>query len=486
MNFNAAVMFLAMMIPAIVASPGLHRDVSTRPVGMFFLLIGVLGFLLPYGLAPSLLFLYGLMVIVIAKDKGVPVFFAAFLFSLPATVSWQLPFPGINYLIELSPLVILSFLLFPLSMKDRGIIYGGFSYILVICVLWFWILDLRWYEQTITNAMRQLFTSLITICVSVFTIIGAISARDRFLEFLIYSATAFIILTYLGMWSWILSWYFYSALPLFDVSFYYALFREGGMRWNSTVNSVLMPLLMTIATMLTFFFKSKWRGKLLLVWIALLPMVFLLGGSRGGLLAGLVTLASYFGFRWTNPATRRVGYVAATGLAIIVFPILLNFDFSSIDPYGTFEYRERLLRVSTEVILQKPVFGDANYESNPIFEQIRQGQGIIDFVNTYIQVALRYGLVGLGLFLAIFLLPMRLALKAANEVAEDAFGADYNAKSLGYGIAAAIIGHMVMIMTVSEVSHIAYFKYLLAVTGVAYYNVAMKTVQPAKAPSLTN
>ena len=36
-------------------------------------------------------------------------------------------------------------------------------------------------------------------------------------------------------------------------------------------------------------------------------------------------------------------------------------------------------------------------------ETMRQGEGIIDIVNSYLQVALETGLVGLGFFLLIFI-----------------------------------------------------------------------------------
>ena len=54
------------------------------------------------------------------------------------------------------------------------------------------------------------------------------------------------------------------------------------------------------------------------------------------------------------------------------------------------------------VIQQNPWFGTFNALSNPLMEQLRQGEGIIDLVNTYIAVALTYGVVGLALFVGAF------------------------------------------------------------------------------------
>jgi O-antigen ligase len=64
------------------------------------------------------------------------------------------------------------------------------------------------------------------------------------------------------------------------------------------------------------------------------------------------------------------------------------------------EYRQRLLEISLDLIAQSPWFGVPN--ALDYMEEMRQGQGIIDIVNSYIGVALSYGLVGLIPFISIF------------------------------------------------------------------------------------
>ena len=47
------------------------------------------------------------------KEGGLDaIFFAAFLYALPATLNWNIPFPGVNYLVTLNPLFVLSVALF--------------------------------------------------------------------------------------------------------------------------------------------------------------------------------------------------------------------------------------------------------------------------------------------------------------------------------------------------------------------------------------
>ena len=70
---------------------------------------------------------------------------------------------------------------------------------------------------------------------------------------------------------------------------------------------------------------------------------------------------------------------------------------------GTVTYRERLFDISIEVIKQNPVLGAADVMQLPVMQQLRQGAGIIDIVNTYLLVALVTGLVGLSLFAGFFI-----------------------------------------------------------------------------------
>lgn len=89
-------------------------------------------------------------------------------------------------------------------------------------------------------------------------------------------------------------------------------------------------------------------------------------------------------------------------------------------PYiGTLEkdnitYRERLLDNSLIVIERNLWFGSFDFRKTPEMQSMVQGQGIIDIVNTYLNLALRFGVVGLALFVAFFasaLLSLRKTLR---------------------------------------------------------------------------
>ena len=70
---------------------------------------------------------------------------------------------------------------------------------------------------------------------------------------------------------------------------------------------------------------------------------------------------------------------------------------------STVDYRFRLIEQGWIVFKQNPILGSINYRNTPEMEVMRQGQGIIDVVNSYIHIALSYGTIGLSLFLFIFI-----------------------------------------------------------------------------------
>jgi len=130
---------------------------------------------------------------------------------------------------------------------------------------------------------------------------------------------------------------------------------------------------------------------------------------------------------------------------------------------NTFSYRRQLLDQAWDVILANPFFGTGDINGNTALESLRQGQGIIDIVNTYLQVGLKSGLIGLGLFLAFFLstlLTLHKALKSARSY--DPLFANYCRAYL-----ATLIGILLTIFTVSSVGQIPHIYWAFAALGIA-------------------
>jgi O-antigen ligase len=127
-------------------------------------------------------------------------------------------------------------------------------------------------------------------------------------------------------------------------------------------------------------------------------------------------------------------------------------------------YRERLFQVSMEVVLDQPFFGAFDFMQLPVMQQLRQGQGIIDIVNSYLQVALASGLVGLALFCGFFSavgFALLKAMRAAGGKTDETY-------LLGQALLATLLGILVIIATTSSMDLVPVIYWSVAGLGIAY------------------
>jgi O-antigen ligase len=140
---------------------------------------------------------------------------------------------------------------------------------------------------------------------------------------------------------------------------------------------------------------------------------------------------------------------------------------------GSLTYRERLADRSWELILEHPLFGDQLAYSH--MEDLRQGQGIIDIVNTYVDVTLFYGFVGLALFASFILLGLGNAYRARAAW----LSIDPDSALMAASIIACIAGTLVMLLDCSFILGYVPMFYTLAGLGTA----CMTAAQPEKSLS---
>jgi len=138
---------------------------------------------------------------------------------------------------------------------------------------------------------------------------------------------------------------------------------------------------------------------------------------------------------------------------------------------GSYDYRERLLEISISVMLKNPFFGAWDSVYSPAMQELKQGQGIIDIVNTYVSVALKCGLVGLFLFAGFFLLVLWGISRRMNSISDK----DSEDLDLGRGLFAAMTCMLVTIFTVSSITIVPVLYYLFSGISVAYMRIG-KTV----------
>lgn len=124
-------------------------------------------------------------------------------------------------------------------------------------------------------------------------------------------------------------------------------------------------------------------------------------------------------------------------------------------------YRQNLFDTSLQIILDNPYFGSTDYLLH--MEELRQGQGIIDLVNTYLIVGLNTGFVGLGLYLLFFTVILMTAFRRMMLMPVGTEG-----RILGQVLIAVLIGSLAIIATVSPIYHVPLLLWALAAMCVAY------------------
>ena len=211
--------------------------------------------------------------------------------------------------------------------------------------------------------------------------------------------------------------------------------------------------------------------------LMMMPVIGLLASvSRGPWLACAIVMV--LGLSFGSGAKRRVLWMLAALpvllAALLILPQgqkfldLLPFV-GSVNP-GSVSYRTQLLDRAMIVFWQNPIFGTMHFMSNPALEEMRQGQGIIDIVNSYVGVALAYGTIGLVLFVA----PSAYALWSAWTTSRRLAAQDPQAEAAGRALAASILGLLLVIGAVSHYFHIPIVHWMV---------VSLCTAFAASAPS---
>jgi len=129
---------------------------------------------------------------------------------------------------------------------------------------------------------------------------------------------------------------------------------------------------------------------------------------------------------------------------------------------NTITYRQELFSRSLDMIGEHPIFG--NPDAYGRLNDLRQGFGLIDFVNSYAQIAIFYGLVGLALFVGFILWGSGALFRVARRMR----AMDRDQALLGFAILACILGALVMMVSASFQFAIETGYYVLAALALAY------------------
>ncbi|QXI50130.1 O-antigen ligase family protein [Pseudomonas anuradhapurensis] len=473
--FLASVVFLLARRPACDLIP--LRDFKRRRNLWFLLTLLAFfshSFWLYLGAGAVILYIAG------RREHNPMALFYLLLFLIPPA-SLQVPgFGLVNFLVELNHIRLLSVcVLLPaaLALRRQGdTLRFGRTWpdrLLAAELLLMSVLYLR--ETTLTDTLRQTFYLYIDVLLPYYVASRGLRQISDFKDTLLAFVLASFLLALIGVAEYVRHWLLYSALVdamgvPWSMSGY--LDRGGSLRASVTTGqAIVLGYVMSVAIGLFLFVQGYVRRP----WQRLMGALLLAAGlfaplSRGPWIGAMVIVVVFVALG--KGALRRLALLAAAGMLALplltavpggdkvldLLPYIGNVDKDNIT------YRERLMDNAWIVIQRNPLFGSFDFRNTPEMQSMIQGEGIIDIVNTYINVALRVGLVGLGLFLAFFasvLLGLRKAMRSFPDK-------DDERRQLGRALLATLAGILVIIFTVSSITFIPVVYWTIAGLGVGY------------------
>ncbi|MBI1393695.1 MAG: hypothetical protein GC152_13225 [Alphaproteobacteria bacterium] len=336
---------------------------------------------------------------------------------------------GMNKLADMSALIAAIYLfVLPATFERRDRMVGAPFRAADLMLLGFFLLTsaLAFRETTFTNGLRVIIQSTAILAPIYIAFSRIAKSTDELLAATCAVASVMIALGAVAIFEYALQWHFYS-IPRgrwgIGTEFDFGI-RAGSLRSFATTGTpIAFGVMLAAALPLTLGLRKLVRRKSIMnLGVAALAIGLLATLSRTSWIAGVIGVAAYYA---VGPKAFgrlvQFGFVGALGgLVLLATPygdslweILPWIGGGSTD---TFDYRTRLFEISTGVIAQNPWFGIADPASHPDMQVLVQGQGIVDLVNSYLAIALNYGLVGLGLFAVGNIMVVNSAMRAAKAV----------------------------------------------------------------------
>ncbi len=428
----------------------------------------------------------GAVILLIAgrREHNPMALFYMLLFLIPPA-SVQVPgFGVVNYLVDLNHIRLLTLcVLLPAALqlsRQAGTLRFGRTWadkLLAAGLVLMSVLYLR--ETTPTDTLRQALYLYVDVFLPYYVASRGLRQISDFKDAMLAFVLTSFVMALIAVAEYVRHWLLYSALVdamgvPWSMSGY--LSRGGALRASVTTGqAIALGYVMSVAIGLFLFVQGYVQRPLHKAMGALLLAAGLFAPLSRGPWIGVVVIVVVF-IALGKGAVKRLALLGAAGMLALPLLTIVPGGEKVLDllPFiGNLEkenitYRERLMDNSWIVI------------------QMIQGEGIIDIVNTYINLALRVGLVGLGLFVAFFAVVLRGIRRAMLSFADK----DDERRQLGRVLLATLIGILVIIFTVSSITFIPVVYWSIAGLGVAYIQMvrrlhdsqAMELAEPGLQP----
>ncbi len=337
---------------------------------------------------------------------------------------------------------------------------------------------LSYREGNFTSDTRAAFLLWIDFFLPYYVASRSIKDAEGFRHALAGLALGGVLLSVLAAIEVLRSWKLYEAATAALGLHTFGAYKTRGIFIRPAVtvmDSIVVGYVVVVAAGGYLYLQSliEGRAKRWLGWLGL--TVGVLACLSRGPWVGAMLLLFVFLLTSANPVKRML-QGAAVGVCLILALSATDFGqqlinllpFIGSQEQDNVEYRADLLNVSLIVIERNPLFGASDFMSAPELEVMRQGEGIIDIVNSYLGVTLHAGLVGLSLFVGMFLgalLKLRRGMRWARQFK------DTDGLLLGRALLASVISVMFIIFTVSGITAVPTIYFSLVGISCAYFAV---------------
>lgn len=467
-----------------------EQRLNIKKIAVAWAVISIVLFLSPSAPIYYIVTVAALLALAPKDDKSRLYLCLAIVPAVPLTAHWRVSLPGIETLIVLDYIKVLCLcLLLPIYLKskaerprlgvDKAAVSSRKLFLMLMAYLVITML-FDWRGVGVTEALRMVIERFLSLFLLLIVVVRVLKSRDSINNALFFIMIGGVMLAAVSCVEQYAKWKLYNEISpdliqWSHFSMYVRSYRWGLMRTPVTMNPIPFGYFMCLCMMLSFYFVGlKKRGEFSYGGSHFITMLFAIGlvfsGSRGGwLTAGVMaTLLVFFDARF-KPF--RMIVVMTGVLCLFSFSSILNYLVES-DPYGSFQYRIDLFINSMAVMKDNTFFGSTDFINHPALQASRQGEGIIDIVNSYIRIGLQYG-VPVLLLLGYLIFKLVSGLIAQRRDAEgscDLTTEEWQTRM----ILSMIVGGVFIISTVSMVDRIPHYLFLTMVFGVAVIGIKPK------------
>lgn len=342
-------------------------------------------------------------------------------------------------------------------------------------------------HNSATNIIRQALLFYVDVYVLYYVVSRCCSTQQAVVDALASFCVACAVLAPLAIFESVRHWLLYLDISrAWDVPVWVSAYlsRASALRAQVTAgHAIALGYLLAVALGFWLYLSSRVPRRVSRIAItALLLSGLVVSYSRGPWLGAVVI---YFVYTALRPHAFTRAFQATLAVLLIAWGISFTAVGARIIDSLPFVgaaaesesavYRQRLALRAWQLFQENPLFGDQLALHK--MEDLRQGEGIIDLVNTYAQVTLFYGIFGLVLFVT----PALFAFFGAARQAKRIQASNPDFASLGNALAACVFGTLVVIATCSFGLAIQNLFYVLLGLTVAFTRVARTSATAVRA-----